>query len=105
MVYLLLLFFLTFNKMKQNFLPVGKLDTLKDYIFFYSNPAEAEGTHLNNFPERNQFLTKCFGPLPVHFKQYTVLIKPILSRNKPGNEENEINALLAVIENTEIFVR
>jgi len=95
----------SYYKMAHVFSPEEKFDMIKCYNLCYSNAVEAGRMYLNNYPERRQPSAKIFGRLATNLKQYGAFVKPVLSRNKPCNEERENNVLLAVTENPETSVR
>lgn len=91
--------------MERCFSPEEKFEMLKCYILCHSNAVEAGRMYFNKYPEKKQPSTKMFGRLATNLKQYGAFMKPVSSREKPCNEENENNVLLAVTENPQISVR
>lgn len=78
---------------------------LKCYILCHSNTREAEEMYLNNYPERLQPNKKMFGRMVANLLQYGSFHKPVVTRNKPCNEEIQNNVALAVTEDPTTSVR
>ena len=65
----------------------------------------AERSYLNKYPQRRQPGKSIFRRLIFNLKEYGLFQKPVISRQKPSNEQRERNVLQAVVENPEISTR
>ena len=82
-----------------------KFDMVSCFILSNRNCYVAERMYLNQYPERRQPNRRTFSKLVSNLKEYAAFKKPVLSRQKPCNEEKVINVLLAVTENPGISTR
>ena len=82
-----------------------KFDMLSCYILCQRNCVDAERSYLNKYPKRRQPGKSIFRRLIFNLKEYGSFQKPVISRQKPSNEQRERNVLQAVIENPEISTR
>lgn len=91
--------------MERGFSNEEKFDMLSCFILSRRNCHVAERMYLDKYPERRQPHKRTFSKLVTNLKEYGAFKKPVLSRQKPSNEEKVNNVLLAVTENPGISTR